>query len=67
MTQEEKKAAVILAVTDRIKHGKAARPSGYWGVAPMESAHALDAIIKNLKPEDLEAVLDRVCSGEVPS
>ena len=64
MTEEQKKAAVILAVTDKIENGDAAKPSGYWGVAPMEEGHALDAIIKDLDPKDLESVLDRL-SGEV--
>ncbi len=59
----QKKAAVILAVTDRIQNGEAAKPSGYWGVAPMENAHALDAMTKSLTPEQLEQVLDRL-SGE---
>lgn len=63
MTEEQKKAAVILAVTDKIENGNAAKPSGYWGVAPLESGHALDAIIQNLGPKDLETVLDRLVGG----
>jgi hypothetical protein len=64
MTDELKRtAAIILAVTDRIENGEAARPSGYWGVGPMESAHALDAMIQNLTPAMLEVVLDRL-TGE---
>ncbi len=59
----QKKAAVIMAVTDRIQNGEAATPSGYWGVAPMESAQALDSMTKSLTPEQLEQVLDRL-SGE---
>lgn len=65
MTDElKRKAAVILAITDRIVNGEAASPSGYWGVGPMESAHALDAMMKKLSPEMLEGVLDRL-TGEV--
>ena len=60
MTEEQKTAAVILAVTDKIENGDAAKPSGYWGVAPMEQGHALDAIIQDLDAKDLEAVLDRL-------
>ena len=65
MTDElKRKAAVILAITDRIVNGAAANPSGYWGVGSMEEAHALDAMTKNLSPEALEGVLDRL-TGEV--
>ena len=64
MTDElKRKAAVILAITDRITNGDAAKPSGYWGVGPMESAHALDAMTQDLTPEMLEVVLDRL-TGE---
>jgi hypothetical protein len=60
----QKKAAVILAVTDRIVYGAGAKPSGYWGVQPMEKAHELDNAMKGLTPEELEVVLDRL-TGEV--
>ncbi len=64
MTEVEKKAAVIMAVTDKIVSGPAAKPSGYWGVAPLEKAQELDDKIKNMSPQELEGVLDRL-SGEV--
>lgn len=66
MTEQQKKAAVILAVTDRIENGDAAKPSGYWGVAPLENGHALDSLIQKLGPEELKVVLDRLV-GEVAS
>jgi hypothetical protein len=64
MTDLQKKAAVILAVTDKIVSGPAAKPSGYWGVEPMEKAHELDANMQDLTPEELEGVLD-LLTGEV--
>lgn len=65
MTDElKRKAAVILAITEKIVNGSAANPSGYWGVGPMEEAHALDAMMQNLSPKMLEGVLDRL-TGEV--
>jgi hypothetical protein len=60
---EERKAAVILAVTDRVTHGDAAKPSGYWGVAPLESGHELDAQLKALSTEELEGVLNVLTGG----
>jgi hypothetical protein len=63
MTELQKKAAVILAVADRIAHGSAAKPSGYWGVAPLSAAHALDAEIETLTTDALEGVLDRLTGG----
>jgi hypothetical protein len=60
----KRKAAVILAVTDRIVNGDTAHPSGYWGVGPMEDAHALDAMTKSLDAKALDKVLDRL-TGEV--
>ncbi len=64
MTDNLKKmAAVIMAITDRISHGAAANPSGYWGVAPIEAAHALDAMIGKLDIEELGQVLD-LLTGE---
>lgn len=65
MTESQKKAAVILAVADKVAHGDSAKPSGYWGVAPMEAAHKLDELTANLSPDELSQVLDRVCNGEV--
>jgi hypothetical protein len=59
-----REAAVILAVADRVTHGDAAKPSGYWGVGPLESGHELDAQLKALSTEELEGVLDRL-TGEV--
>jgi hypothetical protein len=64
MTEVQKKAAVILAVTDKIVSGSAAKPSGYWGVEPMAKAHELDDKMKDMSPEELAGVLDRL-SGEV--
>ena len=64
MTEEQKTAAVILAVTDKIENGDAAKPSGYWDVAPMESAHKLDAELKDMSPAELEGKRDRL-SGKV--
>jgi hypothetical protein len=70
MTESEKKAAllereaaVILAVTDRVTHGDAAKPSGYWGVVPLESGHELDAQLKALSTEELEGVLNVLTGG----
>lgn len=64
MTDLEKKAAEILAVTDKIENGTEAKPAGYWGVAPLEAGHELDSQIKDMSPAELEGVLDRL-SGEV--
>lgn len=63
MTEVQKKAAAIQAVADKIVSGSAAKPAAYWGVAPMEDAHKLDALVKNMSPEELERVLDRL-AGE---
>lgn len=66
MTDElQKKAAVILAIADRITHGEAAKPAGYWGVVPMENAHALDCMTKNMSSRDLAVVLDRLTGAVV--
>lgn len=53
------KAAVIIAITDKIAHGDSAKPSGYWGVANGASQE-LDAKLKALTKEDMEAVLTKL-------
>ena len=58
----EQKAAAIMAVVDKIAHGDGAKPAGYWGVEDVK-AQELDALIKSTPRDDLETVLDRVCSG----
>lgn len=64
MTDLQKKAAVVLAVVDKIENGNEAKPSGYWGVGPLEKSHALDSIIKDMNPDDLKVVLNAL-TGEV--
>ena len=53
-----------MAISDKIFNGDSAKPSGYWGVAN-PAAIELDALIKDMSPEDLEMVLDKFCCREV--
>lgn len=53
MTENERKTAVISALKDRVENGNAAKPAGYWGVAPIEKGHELDALMDSLSPDAL--------------
>jgi hypothetical protein len=59
MTEEQKKAAVILAVTDVLSNGPRANPSVYWGV-PFPGCNLFDRVVARLSLSDLDFVLDRL-------